>query len=173
MHPASESTAQAGKQPKQLNQLEQLVYEIAALHSKLILLIGPPGSGKTRLLKTFGESTQTVPLNLGSALGRQLAAIPQKQRHLQAGTLLRELAGQHANGDILLIDNIELLFDTSLQLNPLDLLKRNAQTRRVVAVWPGELRGDSNMARLTYAYTGHAEQRSYSLDGLVPFIIQP
>lgn len=172
MHLASESTAQAGTPSKQLAQLEQLVDEIAALHSKLILLIGPPGSGKTRLLKTFGEKTQTIPLKLGSALGRQLAAIPQKQRHLQAGTLLRELAGQHANGDILLIDNIELLFDTSLQLNPMDLLKRNAQTKRVVAVWPGELRGDGNTARLTYADLGHTEQRSYGLDGVVPFIIQ-
>jgi len=173
MHPTSQSTAQAGTQPKHLVQLEQFVDEIAALHSKLILLIGPPGSGKTRLLKALGLSTQTVPLNLGSALGRQLAAIPQKQRHLQAGTLLRELAGQHANGDILLIDNIELLFDTSLQLNPLDLLKRNANTKRVVAVWPGELRGDGNMARLTYADLGHTEQRSYGLDGWVPLHLQP
>ncbi len=130
MNLTSQSTAQAGTQPKQLAQLEQLVDEIAALHSKLILLIGPPGSGKTQLLKALGLSIQTVPLNLGSALGRRLAAIPQKQRHLQAGTLLRELAGQHANGDLLLIDNIELLFDSSLQLNPLGLLKRNAQTKR-------------------------------------------
>jgi SpoVK/Ycf46/Vps4 family AAA+-type ATPase len=33
-----------------LSRLKQLVDEVAPLHSKLILLIGPPGCGKTALL---------------------------------------------------------------------------------------------------------------------------
>lgn len=151
-----------------LLQLEQLVGEIGALHSKLILLIGPPRVGKTALLVAFGKRVEAEPLNVGSELGRRLAAIPQKQRHLQAGTELRELADVHAKGDLLLMDNIELLFDTSLQLNPLDLLKQHAHTRRVVAVWPGVLRD----GRLTYADMGHSEQRNYATNGLVPLEMQ-
>ena len=69
---------------------------------------------------------------------------------------------------MLLLDNIELLFDRTLQLDPLDLLKRHAHARRVVAVWPGELRD----GRLTYAEMGHPEHQDYGLDGLVPFEIQ-
>jgi hypothetical protein len=53
--------------------------------------------------------------------------------------------------------NIELLFDRSLQLDPLDLLKRHAHAKRVVAVWPGELQGDTRTGRLTYADMGHPE----------------
>jgi hypothetical protein len=101
-----------------------------------------------------------------------LAAIPQKQRHLQVGTILRDLTDEHANGDLLLLDNIELLFDRSLQLDPLDLLKRHARSRRVVAVWPGELQGDTSTGRLTYADIGHPENQDYSLAGVVPFQIQ-
>jgi hypothetical protein len=119
-----------------LSRLEKLTVEIGALHSRLILLIGPPRSGKTALLKSFGERMGMVPLNIGSELGRQLMPVPHKQRHLQAGNLLRELAEMHAPGDLLLIDNIELLFDPSLQLSPLDLLKKQAHTKKVVAVWP-------------------------------------
>ena len=74
--------------------------------------------------------------------------------------------------DLLLLDNIELLFDRSLQLDPLDLLKRHAHAKRVVAVWPGELQGDARTGRLTYADMGHPEHQDYSLAGVVTFEIQ-
>lgn len=151
-----------------IDRLERLVEEIAALHSKLVLLIGAPGSGKTALLQVLGKNRGATPLNIGSALGSRLAAIPQKQRPLQTNTILRELADKHAVGDLLLLDNIELLFDRTLQLDPLDLLKRHAHARRVVAVWPGELRD----GRLIYAEMGHPEHQDYGLEGLVSFAIQ-
>jgi len=155
-----------------ISRLETLTSEISALHSRLILLIGPPRSGKTALLNSFGERMGMVPLSIGSELGRRLMPIPHKQRHLQTGNLLRELVEIHAPGDFLLIDNIELLFDPSLQLSPLDLLKKQAHTKKVVAVWPGELRGEGRTARLTYAEMGHPEQRDYATDGVVVFQIQ-
>jgi ATPase subunit of ABC transporter with duplicated ATPase domains len=127
--------------PEMLARLEQLATEIGALHSKLILLVGAPHSGKTALLAAFAGRVEASTLNVGSERGRRLAVIPQKQRHLQAGTELRELADEHAKSDLLLMDNIELLFDTTLQLNPLDFLKRYAHSRRVVAVWPERVAG--------------------------------
>lgn len=151
-----------------IDRLERLVAEIAALHSKLVLLIGAPASGKTALLQVLGKNSGATALNIGLALGSRLAAIPQKQRPIQTNTILRELADQHAVGDLLLLDNIELLFDRTLQLDPLDLLKRHAHARRVVAVWPGELRD----GRLIYAEMGHPEHQDYGLEGLVPFAIQ-
>lgn len=151
-----------------IEKLERLVEEIVALQSKLVLLIGVPRSGKTGVLQAVAAKRGATPLNIGKALGGRLAAIPQKQRHLQANSILRELADQHAKGDVLLFDNIELLFDQSLQLDPLDLLKRHAHARRVVAAWPGELLD----GRLTYAVMGHPEHQDYGLEGLVPFAIQ-
>lgn len=150
------------------DRLERLVDEIAALHSKLILVVGGTNVGKTALLHELAEGRNAVPLNVGSALGRRLAAVPQKERPLQTTSILRELADEHAVGDLLLVENIELLFDRTLQLDPLDLLKRHAHARRVVAVWPGQLRD----SRLTYAEMGHPEHQDYGLEGLVPFSIQ-
>ena len=155
-----------------IEKLERLVDDVGALHSKLVLLIGAPQTGKTLLLHALGKRSGVSPLDVGAELGRRLAAIPQRQRHLQTTTILRELADQHATGDLLLLDNIELLFDRSLQLDPLDLLKRHAHAKRVVAVWPGELQGDARTGRLTYADMGHPEHQDYSLAGLVPFEIQ-
>lgn len=151
-----------------LDHLNRLVNEIGALQSKLILLVGRPDGGKTALLAGLAERRGAKVLNVGSALGGRLAMLPSRQRVLKAPVILRELADEHANGDLLLLDNIELLFDQSLKLDPLDLLKRHAHARRVVAVWPGELRD----GRLIYAEMGHPEYQDYGLDGLVPFEIE-
>ncbi|WP_295389939.1 BREX-3 system P-loop-containing protein BrxF [uncultured Thiodictyon sp.] len=155
-----------------LARLQRLVDDLAALHSQLILLVGPPGSGKTALLRAFGGHAGAEPLNLGAELGRRLTAVPHRERQLQVGSLLREIAKPHACGNLLLIDNIELLFDASLALNPLDLLKRQAQAWRVVAVWPAALRHSGNGPRLTYAEMGHTEYRDYGLDGVVTLDIK-
>ncbi|WP_136248422.1 BREX-3 system P-loop-containing protein BrxF [Halomonas borealis] len=148
-----------------LKYLEQSVEEITALHSKLLLLVGPPGSGKSLLLSKLAATTSTTVVKVGAELGRKLASFPHRQRTLQANAMLRELASAHVTNDLLLLDNIELLFDRSLKLDPLDLLKHHAKAHRVVAVWPGGIRND----RLVYAELGHPEYQEYSLDSLVPF----
>lgn len=155
-----------------IEKLDRLVDDIGALQNKLILIVGTQQSGKTALLQTLAKNKAVPLLNVGAKLGARLAGMPERQRHLQTTTILRELADQHATGDLLLLDNIELLFDRSLQLDPLDLLKRHAHAKRVVAVWPGELQGDSRTGRLTYADIGHPEHQDYSLAGVVPFEIQ-
>lgn len=145
--------------------LEQLVRDICALQSPLILLVGPPGSGKTQRLRQLAAKLSSESINVGLELARLLAATPNNKRGFSAGELLREITNNHETGGLLLLDNLELLFEPSLQVNPLDLIKRLAHAQPVVAVWPGELRGD----RLTYADMSHPEHRDYSREGVVVF----
>lgn len=147
----------------ELDKLERLVEEVGELQSKLILLVG--NGGKTRLLRTLAERLQATPFNIGARLGYRLLATPVADRGFSTGELLREITDS-ARGDApLLLDNLEVLFEPSLSINPLDLIKRLAHARRVVAVWPGEMRDD----RLLYASIGHPEYRDYSRDGVVVF----
>ncbi len=146
-----------------LARLERLIGEIGDLNSKLILLVGPGRSGKTQLLRQLGAKLNIEPLNVGLELGRRLAATPNNKRGFSAGELLREIADKERTEDPLLLDNLELLFEPGLRINPLDLVKRLAHSKRIVAVWPGELRGD----RLVYADMSHPEHRDYSRDGAV------
>lgn len=150
-----------------IEKLDQLVEDIAGLNRKLILLIGPPRSGKSNLLGQLAQRRQARVLSVGAFLGRELLTSPATRRHLHAADLLKGLANGFVNQGLLLVDNIELLFDQTLQLSPLDLMKRHAQVCRVVAVWPGEL----HEGRLSYATTGHPEHQDYGVDGLVPFKI--
>ena len=131
------------------------------INCKLILLVG--NSGKTQLLRKLSAKLNIDPLNVGLELGRRLAATPNSKRGFSAGELLREIADKERTEDPLLLDNLELLFEPGLQINPLDLVRRLAHSKRVVAVWPGELRGD----RLVYADMSHPEHRDYSRDGVV------
>ena len=147
-----------------LEKLDRIVDDISGINTKLILLIGPPGSGKSNLLGQLAERRRASVMNVSAALGRELLTVPSKRRHLQAADMLKGLADEFFYEGLLLMDNIELLFDRTLQLSPLDLLKRQAHVRRVLAVWPGELRED----RLSYAKTGHQD---YGVEGLVPFTI--
>lgn len=150
-----------------LIRLEKLIREVSDLNSKLILLVGPSRSGKTQLLRHLSVKLNIEPLNVGLELGRLLAATPNNKRGFSTGELLREIADRDRNQDPLLLDNLELLFEPSLHVNPLDLVRRLAHSKRVVAVWPGELRGD----RLVYADMSHPEHRDYSRDGAVVFEI--
>jgi hypothetical protein len=144
-----------------LDKLERLVGEIGDLQSKLILLVG--NGGKTRLLRALGERLDAAPFNVGVKLGHRLAATPVSERGFSTNELLREITDS-ARGDApLLLDNLEVLFEPSLKINPLDFIKRLAHLRRVVAVWPGEMRDD----RLVYANMGHPEHRDYPRDGIV------
>jgi hypothetical protein len=146
-----------------LNKLERLIDQLTVLQTKLILLAGQRGCGKTKLLHELGSQLGIAPLNVSLELGRCLAAIPNNKRSILAGELSRKITSELRTEDPLLLDNLELLFEPSLQIHPLDLIKRLAHARRVVAAWPGELRDN----RLYYAEMTHPEYRDYDADGVV------
>jgi hypothetical protein len=146
-----------------LDELERLVGEIGDLQNKLILLVG--NGGKTRLLRALAERLQTEPFNVGARLGHCLSVTPVAERGFLANDLLRKITDSAHDDAPLLLDNLEVLFEPSLKISPLDLVKRLAHLRRVVAVWPGEMRDD----RLLYAGMGHPEHRDYPRDGVVVF----
>jgi hypothetical protein len=63
-----------------------------------------------------------------------------------------------------LLDNLEILFDKTLQQDPLRLLQSISRNRTVLASWSGAI----NSGRLLYAAIGHSEYRRYdSVDTLI------
>ena len=56
-------------------------------------------------------------------------------------------------GDVVFLDNLEILFDTSLEIDPLRLLRFTSRNRTIVASWNGTFQDGS----LTYAEPGHPE----------------
>jgi hypothetical protein len=150
-----------------LEKLQRRLLDVEHLHSKLILLVGGTAEGRTALLEALHAGQLAAPLHLGIALANALAELPQRERHLLAANMLRSVTQSHAPSGPLLIDGIELLFDTSLKVNALDVLRRQSLARPVVAAWPGEWRN----GRLTYATLGHPEHQDHAADGAIIFEI--
>lgn len=126
------------------------------LYHRLILLVAPAGSGKTALLQQVAERTASPCLNVNLEVSRRMLDMTGKQRALRIGTVLSEIV-EAAGGDTVALDNIELLFDQSLQQDPLRLLKDLSRSRTIVASWNGTI-GESG---ITYAAPGHPEYRRY------------
>ena len=148
-----------------IESLERIVADLETVNSKLLLLIGAPNSGKSDLLHQLADRRQLKMLNVGATLGRELLTIPRPRRSRRAPDLLKDLADELSRDGLLLMDNLEILFDQELKLSPLDLLRRHSHAGRVVAVWPGVLTKN----RLSYATKGHPEYQDYSPDGVIPF----
>lgn len=125
-------------------------------YHRLLLLVGPPRSGKTTAVREFATEVGWPRLNLNLVLSERLLDVPSRFRQIKVLELLREVA-EAAPGNGLVLDNIELLFQRSLQVDPLQALLAVSRSRVVVAAWCG----DYSDTALTYAAPGHAEYRHY------------
>ena len=128
-----------------------------ALYHRLILVAAPSGAGKTEALRTVAESTGAPLVNLNLELSRRMLDLTGRERALRVPDLLDEAVGRDA--PLVLLDNIELLFDAAFQHDPLRLLQGVSRNRTIVAAWNGTLEN----GYLTYAAPDHPEFRRYSL----------
>lgn len=132
------------------------------LYHQLVLVVGPSGSGKTQVLKELARAQGWALLNLNLELTRRLLELTERQRQQRASRMVAEIVESTATSPVLL-DNTELLFEPSLQLEPLRLLQGVARDRTVVASWHGQV----DSGQLTHAVPGHPEFKRYATQELL------
>jgi len=126
------------------------------LYYQLVLVVGPAGSGKTKALQDVHVRTSAPLINVNLELSRLLLDLTEQQRALQVSRILTEIVTA-AVGDVVLLDNMELLFDTSLKQDPLRLLQGLSRHKTIVAAWNGTIEN----GHLIYATPEHPEYRRY------------
>lgn len=127
------------------------------LYHRLIMLVAPAGAGKTAALKDVHDRTCAPLINVNLELSRRMLDLTKRQRILWVQRLMGEILSEAA-ADMVLFDNIEILFDNDLQQDPLRLLQGLSRNRLIVAAWSGEYLNRS----LMYAEPKHREYRRYS-----------
>ena len=143
------------------DQIIEQLNRVAELYHRLLLVAAPSGSGKTAALQDVATRTGARLLNLNLELSRRMLDLTGRQRALQLPRVLEEVVGR--DEPLVLLDNIEILFDVALQQDPLKLLQGVSRNRTVVAAWNGTLENDY----LSYATPEHPEYRRYSRRDLV------
>ena len=132
--------------------------QAAELYHRLVMLVAPAGAGKTAALQDVHERTAAPLVNVNLELSRRMLDLTERQRALQLPRLLAEIVGVSA-ADVVLLDNVEVLFDTSLKQDPLRLLQGLSRNKTVVAAWSGSIDGE----HMVYATPDHPEYKRYPL----------
>ncbi len=132
------------------------VRDAEGMYSRLVLVVGPQGSGKTRALLVLAAEKGWPRINLNLELAKALIDLTVKQRSVRVPGLLDDFLRQ-AGQDVVLLDNTEMLFSPELAQDPLRLLQSLSRNRTVVATWSGTYDGK----HLSYAEPGHVEARRY------------
>jgi hypothetical protein len=146
-----------------VDQIRQRLSGISDNYNRLVLLVGPPGSGRTAALCALADAEKAPVLNVGVEISRRLLDLTERQRVLQLPKLLEEAVAPLPS-ELTLLDNIEVLFNPVLKQDPLRLLQGLSRDRTIVVSWLGQMEG----GYLTYAVPEHPEFRRYpSADLLV------
>ena len=132
--------------------------QAAELYHRLVMLVAPAGAGKTAALQDVHERTAAPLVNVNLELSRRMLDLTERQRALQLPRLLAEIVGASA-ADVVLLDNVEVLFDVSLKQDPLRLLQGLSRNKTVVAAWSGSIDGE----HMVYATPDHPEYKRYPL----------
>lgn len=126
------------------------------LYHRLVIVAGPPRSGKTSALRDLHLERGWPLVNVNLALSEKLLELTSKQRALRVARIVDDIVQEQA-GDTVLLDNIEMLFHPDLKQDPLRLLQSLSRNRTIVATWRGAHPGTS----LTYAAPDHPEFRRF------------
>lgn len=128
------------------------------LYNRLVMLVAPAGSGKTAALQDVHERMAAPLINVNLELSRCMLDLTERQRALQLPRLLAEIVDA-STAEVILLDNIEVLFDVTLKQDPLRLLQGLSRNKTVVAAWNGFVEG----SHMVYATPGHPEYKRYPL----------
>jgi hypothetical protein len=138
------------------SQIQGVLPRTQDAYYKLVLTVGPARMGKTAVLNELATQRSWPRLNVNLHLSERLLELTHRQRATRVAGILGEMIREEKS-DVVLLDNIELLFAEELAQDPLRLLQSLSRNRVIVAAWPGGFDGVS----LTYAEPGHPQARRY------------
>lgn len=129
---------------------------------KLIFLVGPSGTGKTKILLDLSKKFGYPYTNLNFEISKKISEMSEEK--LDWENVVPDIINSRQS-DVILFDNCELLFANEYDINPVRLLKNQSRKKVIVIAWNGEF----NKGNLTYANPGDDDYRKFDsndLDGI-------
>ena len=144
-----------------IQQIVETVREGQKTPECLVLLVGRPGSGKSKLLRELSSIRGWQYVNCRTFLTEELLEMVPKMRAQEAPRLITG-ALEALKPEVVVLDDMQVLFAPVLQVDPLHLLKHLSRKFSVVAAWPGQFDG----TMLVAATSGQPTPKVYDAKGL-------
>ena len=141
-----------------LPQLVDTIRATSGSYYKLTILAGGAQSGKTHWLKQVGTQLGLPTINLSLLLSQRLLNLNRRQRATKVEEIATEIIVDNCQTGLCL-DDTELLFDSTLKLNPLVFIREITRNRLIVATWNGVITG----GELRFGQTGHPDYFSQTV----------
>lgn len=131
---------------------------------KLVLIVGQDETARSAVVDEVTRRAAYPVLDVGVELSKELMLMPEARRPLKASSVFKALVGKCPQSTAVVVDNIGFLFDTSLQLSPLDLMEDVSRAMPLVVSWPGAVtfHDDGTIRTLSHANPDNDEYRIYS-----------
>lgn len=144
-----------------LDSLLQKARSLQAQRHHLLLITIPHDVDADEYLRELSDQAEWPQLNVSFELSRRLLGLNTQRRAIKARPLLEDIIDEIGSEYVLLTD-LEVLFETSLDQDPLRLLQSLSRNRTIIAVWHGAI----DNGRLIYAEPGHPEYQRYPAEEL-------
>lgn len=150
-----------------LDKLTTALQSIDSQYHRLIILVNCDDSSKQEIRDILQEDHEVIPVNLNLELSSRLLEYSIKQRPLKVAEIMADLI--EALPSPVVFDKLDILFDPSLQTDPLALLQSLSRSKTIIAFWTDTMQDN----KLFYAEPGYPEYRSYPIQDFVAIDAKP
>lgn len=116
-----------------MNEIKTKLEAVKDAKYKLLLIVGKPGTGKSKLIHDYAQDTGNAILDLNAIFGEE---VPEGSDSQYITNFMDGFLATY-KPDVLLLDNKRVLYSKNSQIDLLSFLKNIAEKKTVVATWNG------------------------------------
>jgi|GEM_PF-1929231 len=143
-------------------------YELLAASNKAYLRLNDHASALMLVVNSTDQAigpklqaSEQAIIALSEQLCERLLPLSRKERTLKTPDIIARMIND-TDSDVIWLDRIQILFEPSLDLDPLRQLQELARLKPIIAIWPGQITKQC----LTFSNPGKGDYQSYSLNDL-------
>lgn len=152
------------------HELTKYMRQAQDLYYNLVLLVKPNRVKRSETVYVGAKHFDCAVANLNLELSRQLINLTNRQRKKDVAVLFEECLDTYSVrhqklGEIVFIDNIEILFEPILEIHVLNLIQKASRSRTLVSTWPGRVAENT----LFYSVPEREDFQSHPVRGFFAF----
>lgn len=126
-----------------MNEIQTKLEALKDAKYKLLLIVGKPGTGKSKLIHDYSQDTGNPILDLNTIFGEEVPEGSDSQYIMQ---FMDDFLTTY-KPEVLLLDNKRVLYSKNSQIDLLSFLKGIAEKKTVIATWNGMIK-DGNLVHI-------------------------